>query len=74
VSGPGRRLRLRDFFDGKKGPSPRSGRPDPEDLMREIEAMDDIDPEEIARVCRRSQVRAWERIEEIMREEGGRGE
>jgi hypothetical protein len=65
-------MRLRDFFDGRKGPPPRGS--DIDDLMREIEAMDEIDPEEIARLCRRGQARVWERIEEIMRDEGRHGE
>jgi HEPN domain-containing protein len=65
-------MRLRDFFDGKKGQPPKGS--DLDDLMREIGEMDDVDPEEMARLCRRGQARVLERIEEIMREEGKRGE
>ncbi len=68
-----KRLRLRDYLAGHTEP-PRSGSSDPEELVREAEAMDELDPEEAARLCRRSQAQMWERAEQIMREEGRRGE
>ena len=68
-----RRVRLRDYFGGRREP-PRSGGSDPAELMREVEAAENLDPGEVVRLCRQGQVRVWERIEETVREEGRRGE
>ena len=68
-----RRLRLRDYLSGHTEP-PRSGSSDPEELVCEVEAMDGIDPEDAVRLCRGSQAKMWAKAEEIMREEGRRGE
>jgi len=70
---PGR-LRLRDFFDGRKVPPPKGAGPEIEELMREVADMEGPDPEEVVRLCRRGQARVCERIDEIMRDEGRRGE
>jgi hypothetical protein len=69
-----RGLRLRDYLAGRTGPPPHSRDAEVEDLIRRIEAMDEVDVEEIARLCACSHARVWERVETILREEGGRGE
>ncbi len=67
-------LRLRDYLLGHTEPPPGGEERDVETLMRESAEMEDLDIEEVARLCGRSQARVWERIEETMRDGGMRGE
>ncbi len=69
-----RGLRLRDYLLGPPEPPPGGEERDVEALMREVAEMEDLDIEEVARLCGRSQARVWERSEESMRDGGMRGE
>ena len=63
------KLRLRDFFDGRKAPPPEESALDVEELMAETEVTEELDVEDAARQCQRSQARVWERIDGTMRDE-----
>ena len=67
------RLRLRDYFAGRRDPPPREVG-DNADLINEVASSDEIDVEEAARQCGQRHARMLELAEQMFDEEkrGGR--
>lgn len=69
----GKRLRLRDFFAGRKA-SPEGDGPPPEtgEMIDATPEESGLDVEEALRECRRGRARIEDEIEELLRDEGTR--
>jgi hypothetical protein len=67
------RLRLRDYFAGRRDPPPRDSS-DNADLINDVVSADEINVEDVARQCGRTHARMWELAEQMHDEEkrGGR--